>query len=376
MKMRNPHRVYEVDYFNPAEDIRPAGTFLSDFGELVDQFLNAPSGYEDPRKRVNMSPEPYRPDESLQNQPDRLKQRALDLVGPNLSNWTWLYERLSDFDSKRLLLLVLAYRALGWRYVRLPLDNEIFWSALKEIGQRAEKNGVPDFILKKGMQRFDLRRFDRNLTVYSDPFGVFNEFVYPQYHYRGWTAVITPEPGDYVLDCGACYGGTTLNFADMVGPRGKVFSFEFLPDNTDLYRSNLHGNIDVLSRISLVERPVWSQSDLSMSVVGKGPATQVHFAEIKGAQKVQSLKIDDFVFNNGLPRLNFIKMDIEGAEIEALKGAMRTIEKYRPKMAIAVYHKLSDFYEVPRFLSGIHEDYRIYFGHSTAHGDESVIFAV
>ena len=113
-----------------------------------------------------------------------------------------------------------------------------------------------------------------------------------------------------------------------------------------------------------------------MSIIGTGPGTQVHFADIKGAKKVQSMKIDDFVFNNGLPRLDFIKMDIEGAEIEALKGAMRTIEKYRPKMAIAVYHKLPDFYEIPRLLCGIHKDYRIYFGHSTAHGDESVMFAV
>ncbi len=358
--MRSPHRVYETDYFDAPGDSRPRGSFLVDFTELVDQCLSKPAREEDPRRRVNMPPEPYRPDESMQ--PEELKQRALDLVSENLPKWEWLYARLNDLDSKRLLLLVLAYRSIGWKYVRLPLDNDEFWSAMAEIGVTAESEGVPDFVLEKGLRRFNLRKIDRELSVLSDPFGVFNEFVYPQYHYRGWTNVVTPEPGDYVIDCGACYGGTTLNFADM--------------ENTSVYRANLHENINLLSRIGLFEHPVWSQSDLAMSIIGTGPGTQVHFADIKGAKKVQSMKIDDFVFNNGLPRLDFIKMDIEGAEIEALKGAMRTIEKYRPKMAIAVYHKLPDFYEIPRLLCGIHKDYRIYFGHSTAHGDESVMFAV
>lgn len=288
--MRNPHRVYEVNHSGPADDARLTGSFSSDFSELIDQFLRTPSGGEDPRKRVNMGPEPYRPNEALQNQPEKLRQRALDLVSPNIAKWEWLYDRLSDLDSKRLLLLVLAYRGLGWKYVRLPLDNDLFWSTLTEIGLKAESEGVPGFILKKGLQRFNLRQFDRNLIVYSDPFGVFNEFVYPQYHYRGWTTVITPEQGDYVIDCGACYGGTTLNFADMVGPGGRVYSLEFLPENTDVYRNNLHENINVLSRVSLIERPAWSQSDLSMSIIGSGPATQVHFADVKGAKKVQSLE--------------------------------------------------------------------------------------
>jgi FkbM family methyltransferase len=372
--MRNPHRVYEIDQYETGDLAWSRRPFLEQFVALVDHCLAGPRRTVDPRQRLNMQPEPYRPAEDIVDQPAALRKRALDLVTPNLAKWEWLYEHLEDQASKRLLLLVLSYRSLSWNYVRLPLDNELFWSTLSEIAHTAEC-AAPEFILKKGLQLFNLRNFERDIVVYTDPFGLFNEFLYSQYIYRGVKKLVMPDLGDYVLDCGACYGGTSLAFADMVGTAGRVYSFEFMPDNTAVYRHNIHENINVQNRISLIEIPVWSQSNLTMSITGGGPAAQVHFAEIDGSKKIQSIAIDDFVFDNGLPRLNFIKMDIEGAEIEALKGAMRTIEKFRPKLAIAAYHNLSDFYEIPRLLRGIHKDYEIHFGHSTVHGDESVIFA-
>ncbi|MFL6796334.1 MAG: FkbM family methyltransferase [Xanthobacteraceae bacterium] len=373
--MKSPYNSFESDPLAAAGGTTAGGlSFLRSYEVLIDALLTSPTGVCDPRARINMPPEPYRPAPELNDK--QLREGAIELVRPNLAKWNLLYQSLADDASKRLLLVVLAYRSLGWKYVRMPLDNDAFWALLGELAGMAESEGVPPFLLEKGLRRFNLANLDRDVVVYTEPFGVFNEFYYAQYHYRGMKRIIAPEPGDYVIDCGACFGGTSLNFADMVGPRGRVYSFEFLPENLHVFHHNLHENINLLHRISLAVNPVWSQSGLTMSIVGSGPGAQVHVADVDGAQKVQSAKIDDFVTMNGLPKVNFIKMDIEGAEIEALKGAMGTIERHRPKLAICVYHDLTHFYEVPRLLSGIHDDYRFYFGHSSTHGDESVIFAV
>lgn len=376
MSVRNPHRAYEVDPLGSTSCGFPRAPFRHDYEALIDRYLSTPTGVRDPRERVRMRPEPYRPTVEIADKPEQLRHHAMEMVAPNTEKWEWLYENLSDVASRSLLLQVLAYRSLGWRYVRLPLDNDEFWSAIEKLSGLAKNPGVPNSLLEMGLQSFNLRSIDRDVVVYTEPFGVFNEFLYSQYQYRGMCRTIGPELGDFALDCGACYGGTTLNFADMVGPRGRVYSFEFMPANTRVFRHNVHENVNLQNRISLIENAVWSQSNVPMSISGSGPATQVHLGDVAGGQKVQSITIDDFVAKAGLPRVNFIKMDIEGAEIEALKGAMLTIERNRPKLAICVYHNLHDFYEVPRLLKGIHRDYLIYFGHSTPHGDESVVFAI
>lgn len=51
-------------------------------------------------------------------------------------------------------------------------------------------------------------------------------------------------------------------------------------------------------------------------------------------------------------------MDIEGAELDTLRGAAQTIKKYKPKLAICIYHRVLDFYEIPMFLKSLVPDYK------------------
>ena len=76
-----------------------------------------------------------------------------------------------------------------------------------------------------------------------------------------------------------------------------------------------------------------------------------------------------------LSKVNFIKMDIEGAELAALHGAEITLRQFRPKLAICVYHQLEDFWTIPQFLDGLDLGYRFYLRHFTAYGEETVLFA-
>lgn len=76
-------------------------------------------------------------------------------------------------------------------------------------------------------------------------------------------------------------------------------------------------------------------------------------------------------------KVTFIKMDIEGAELEALKGARQTILKYRPKLAICVYHKNEDLVEIPEFIMSLGLDYRYYLRHHNPYEFyETVFYAV
>jgi hypothetical protein len=75
-------------------------------------------------------------------------------------------------------------------------------------------------------------------------------------------------------------------------------------------------------------------------------------------------------------KVTFIKMDIEGAELEALKGARNTICRHRPKLAICVYHRQEDLVTIPQYILSLHEDYRLYLRHYGDFCTETVLYAV
>lgn len=75
-------------------------------------------------------------------------------------------------------------------------------------------------------------------------------------------------------------------------------------------------------------------------------------------------------------RPDFIKMDIEGAELAALKGGLKTIKKYRPQLAISIYHSNEDFINIPLFLSENLEEYIFSIGHYTPRITETVLYAI
>lgn len=64
-----------------------------------------------------------------------------------------------------------------------------------------------------------------------------------------------------------------------------------------------------------------------------------------------------------LPRVDFIKLDIEGAELEALQGAALTIARWKPRMAISAYHKPEDFWTLQQYIKSLRPDYVFAFRH-------------
>ncbi|MDR2574533.1 MAG: FkbM family methyltransferase [Desulfovibrio sp.] len=87
------------------------------------------------------------------------------------------------------------------------------------------------------------------------------------------------------------------------------------------------------------------------------------------------ISIDEFVKSNKLNRVDYIKLDVEGAELNALKGSIETISKFKPKLAISLYHKWEDIFHIPLFLNEICENYKFYIGHHCAGLHETILYA-
>jgi hypothetical protein len=75
-------------------------------------------------------------------------------------------------------------------------------------------------------------------------------------------------------------------------------------------------------------------------------------------------------------KITFIKMDIEGAEYNAILGAHNTITKYRPKLAISIYHKPEDIWEIPSLILKMNPEYKLYLGHYSIAAAETVLYAI
>ena len=124
---------------------------------------------------------------------------------------------------------------------------------------------------------------------------------------------------------------------------------------------------------------MWSVGDLRLHYLDFGPGSQVSDDAASRNDwhgSVDTVTIDETVARLGLQRVDFVKMDIEGAELDSLKGGEQTIRRHRPKLAISLYHKPDDFDAIPRWLAGLDLGYQFYLGHHTIYQNETVLFGV
>lgn len=291
----------------------------------------------------------------------------------------YLYNLLDNEESKSLLIKILAYRILGYTKVKLPVNTPEYWRKLKEMDSLidGEEEIAIDFLQLK-LRRYNLNKIGYEILAFLTGKGILINFNLEQYNYynNNGTFQIGAEESDIVIDAGACWGDTSLYFAFKTGVSGKVYAFEFIPDNITIFKKNCTLNSDLEKRIELIQQPLWSVSDIPIYYVSNGPASLVDFEKIPNASgESKTITIDDFVKIKNILKVDFIKMDIEGAELDALKGVSETIKKFKPKLAICLYHNINDFGTIPKFLNDLNLGYKFYLGHYTIHTEETVLFA-
>lgn len=292
------------------------------------------------------------------------------------SELEWLYETLVDDQSRTMLVKTIAYRILGPKHVRLPLSTPQYWADRKNLG--ALGSDVDTLAVKSMdwmLKRTTLNSIGYPIELYTTSPAIMTQFVLQQYSCPELGVAVSP--GDIVIDAGGCFGDTALYFAHKVSSGGEVHTFEFVPSNLKILRRNLELNPGLTSRVLVAQFPIWSRSGLEMFILDKGPASIVSPSHIHGALdlSVKTITVDDYVIQSGVDRVSFIKMDIEGAEFDALIGASETIKKFKPKLAVCVYHSPDDFVRLARFIDSLQLGYRFALRHFTIHGGETVLFA-
>lgn len=286
-----------------------------------------------------------------------------DVLG--IDGLAFTYQLLEDQLSRDLFVKLLAYRILGYRHVRLPLNNSKYWELRQSVDKYVEQQDTITQIPILGS--LDLCNF-KGIRLHAHRLAILQAFLLEQY--RCVRAGVGVSQGDVVIDAGGCWGDTALYFAQDAA---QVFCFECMPSNIKIIRENLALNPAQGAKISVIQRALWSRSGEKFVFKDMGPGS--HPAVDGAGVDVETQTLDDYVSANSVQRVDFIKMDIEGAEPEALIGAERSIRKYRPQLAISIYHDLKHFASIPRWIADLGLGYRMYLGHFTIHAEETILFA-
>lgn len=313
----------------------------------------------------------------IQDQQEKDYSNLLRDIEPYFVGLSNFYNLLEDEISQELLIKIIAYRILGYGKYKLPLNNEQYWEQLRTLEQASNsKDYIKIDFFDWKLSKSEITNNGYQIRLYYRPMGIMDTFILKQYECPVQKQ-IKAEDGDIVIDAGGCWGDTALYFASEVGEAGKVHTFEFIPSNVKIMKQNFGMNSILSKRIEIVENPLWSKSEQIVYYSDCGPASSVSFEKNQNTtEKVSTISIDDFVKNNGIKRVDFIKMDIEGAELSALKGTVNTLNTFRPKLAISIYHSLDDFIKIPEFIHSIDLGYKFYLGHFTIHSEETVLYAI
>lgn len=166
------------------------------------------------------------------------------------------------------------------------------------------------------------------------------------------------------VDVGGFDGYTTEEFVRLAPDYSAVYIFEPESANGERCRKRMAGfpNIHVLPFGA-------GREDGILRFSSDGSASSIRE---DGETEILIRRIDDQV--PAVP--TFIKMDIEGAELMALDGARDLVSRHHPVLAIAVYHRPSDMWNIPKKVLGIHEGYKIYLRHYTESIYETVMYFV
>lgn len=167
-------------------------------------------------------------------------------------------------------------------------------------------------------------------------------------------------PGDVVLDCGANVGVYVREALDA-GAK-LIVAIEPGPENIECLRRNFPAEI-AGGKVTIYEKGVWDKEEvLTFYMDPENPASDSFVIQAKKNEKKVQMPvttIDKLVEELKLERVDYIKMDIEGAEQKALIGARRTIARFRPTLALSAYHRPDDPEKIPELVRQAWPGYRI-----------------
>jgi FkbM family methyltransferase len=181
--------------------------------------------------------------------------------------------------------------------------------------------------------------------------------------------VIEFSDNEVFVDGGSYTGDTVLEFIKYTsGNYEHIYGFE--PEINNFKQAKI--NLTKYKNIDLINKGLWSNND-TLSFNSANSSSKI---DDSGKNQIELISLDSFFrekSNCELP--TFIKLDIEGAEKQALIGMSEIIKKAHPKLAVCVYHKPEDVYELPQIISKL-GDYKLSLRHYSCGSIETVLYSI
>lgn len=186
--------------------------------------------------------------------------------------------------------------------------------------------------------------------ISGDVTGIYNYYEYaaePQYMLNGFL----PEKDDIAVD-GGCYDGAVAR--DFAALGAKVFAFEMDGDNYRRCREQAEKYGFTAENMGL-----YSMKQVKSYSAGAAGSRM----NDNGNTEAQFISIDQYICERDIPQVDYIKLDVEGAELETLKGAAGAIARFKPRMAISSYHKPEDMWTLLQYIKSLRPDYEFSWRH-------------
>lgn len=227
------------------------------------------------------------------------------------------------------------------------------------ISPEFERDQIRDFLIENGVP-------EDHIYLYNKPY--FADQM--QYFEEG---IIKLEDKEVFVDGGCLDLRTSETFLKRVEECGytadRVYAFE--PDKDNLRKCEEKITEKAFHNVSLIDAGLW-EADTYLGFLSGADAGSHIVEEINDENQIRVTTIDSSIGG----KVTFIKMDIEGAELEALKGAKNCILKFKPKLAICIYHKREDMWEIPLYIKTLVPEYKLYIRHYSNLAIETVLYAV
>lgn len=181
-------------------------------------------------------------------------------------------------------------------------------------------------------------------------------------------SIIQFDTNEVIIDAGAYDGDSALMFRNNAGATADIYSFE--PDVSNY--NNLINRVCNDGKIYPENLGLWKCKDtLFFSDESNGSS----HVEDEGKLTVRVTDLDSYCSEKVIIP-TYIKMDIEGAEVEAILGAEEMIRNAKPKLAICLYHKTEDIYTIPLLVHKLNPSYKMYIRHYSDCRTDTVLYAV
>ena len=272
-------------------------------------------------------------------------------------NFNIFYDMLKDNISKKFFKKATIYRYM------LAFYPEAFGNIKNSMHLVFKYSIVNIFywIFKRIL--FIIQRFKYPLEI--EVFITFYIFGLKQYNIKN---IFEVKNDAVIFDIGAFKGDTAYFFSKKCSNKARIYAFE--PDD---YAFQILEKIKNKYKLNNV---------ITKNILLSNAEKEIDFVsmiENTPTIKKNAITIDKFVEENNIEKIDYIKMDVEGAEKNILEGSIKTIKKFKPFLAIAIYHGgklfMEDFYNIPIFIKNvINEDYEYYIRTFSPWGGETILF--